>query len=70
MRRIRRCGLVEVGVALLKWEGALGLEAKAGPVTLFLLVDHLDVELSAPSSAPRLLVYHHASCHDDNGLNL
>lgn len=40
-------------------------------VPLFLLsTADWDVELSAILSAPSLSVCHHASCHDDNGLNL
>jgi hypothetical protein len=37
---------------------------------LFLLPADQDVELSAPSPASCLPAYHHASCYDDNGLNL
>ena len=45
--------------------------AQARPlVTLFLLPADLDVELSDTSPAPSLLAYHHASHHDNNGLNL
>ena len=38
-------------------------------VLLSLLLNDLDVELSATSPAPCLLVCHHVSHHDDNGLN-
>jgi hypothetical protein len=44
-------------------------EARSVSHSLFLLSDDLDVELSAPSPALSLPVYHHASLHDDNGLN-
>ena len=55
--------------------GLVGFEvsdAQARPsVPLFFLsTADWDVELSAISSAPCLSVCHHASCHDDNGLNL
>ena len=39
-------------------------------LSLFLLPADPDVELSAPSPAPCLSAHYHASCHDDNGLNL
>ena len=53
-------------------EMGLGVSsAQARPSgTLFLLPAHLDVELSATSPAPCLLVFCHASNHDDNGRNL
>ena len=38
--------------------------------SLFLLPEDPDVELSAPSPAPCLPAYHHASCHEDNGPSL
>ncbi|CAH7467545.1 1700010B08Rik [Phodopus roborovskii] len=34
------------------------------------LLNHLYVDLSAPSPTPFLPACHHASCHDNNGLNL
>jgi hypothetical protein len=37
---------------------------------LFLLPVDPEVELSAPSPAPRLPACNHVSCHDNNGLNL
>lgn len=48
-----------------------GSEAHTKPrVTLFLLHEDLDVELSAASPVPCLLACHHPSSHADNGLNL
>jgi hypothetical protein len=51
---------------------AMGFEVSKVParprVSLFLLPVDLDVELSA-SSTSCLPVCHHASHHDDNGLN-
>lgn len=38
--------------------------------SLLLLPADQDTELLAPSLAPCLLVCHHTSCHDDNGLKL
>ena len=74
---IRRCSLVGVGVALLEevchWGWALrSQKLKPGPVAhlFFLLPSHLDVELSATSLAPCLPLWHHASRHDNNGLDL
>jgi hypothetical protein len=45
---------------------------KPGPVAhlFFLLPAHPDVEVSATSLAPCLPVCCHASCQDNNGLNL
>ena len=46
-------------------------EAQARPsISLFLLPDNLDVELSAPLPAPCLPVCHHASHYDHKRLNL
>jgi hypothetical protein len=46
-------------------------EAQAMPShSLFLLPAYPDVELSATTPAPCLLVYHHASHHDNNEQNL
>jgi hypothetical protein len=39
-------------------------------VDLFLLLKDLDIDLSATSPAPGLLVCDHAIHHDDDGLNL
>jgi hypothetical protein len=38
--------------------------------SLFLLPEDADVELSAPSPALHLSIYHHAFHYADNGLNL
>jgi hypothetical protein len=64
-------------VALLEevchWGWALrSQKLKPGPVAhlFFLLPSHLDVELSATSLAPCLPLWHHASLHDNNGLDL
>ena len=73
---IGRCGLVGVGVALLKvvchWGWALGFQKlKPGPaISLFLLSAHPDIELSANFPAPCVPECCHASCQDNNGLNL
>jgi hypothetical protein len=63
---IRRCGLVEVGVAWLEEvpRGWTWRSQKLKPV-LCLLPEDPDVELSVPSPAPRLPV----CCSDSNGLN-
>ena len=46
-------------------------EAQAGPSGFsFLLPADLDIELSAPSPVPCLLVCSHAACCDENGVNL
>jgi hypothetical protein len=73
---VRRCGLFGVGMALLekvchsRW--ALGFQKlKVGPVSLSLpAACDLKVELQVPSPALCLLACHHASCHDNTGLNL
>ena len=70
---IRRCGLVEIGIALLEEVWSLWLWSLRSPMlklhplwhSFLLLCVEQDVELSAP--APGLC---HASCHDNNGLNL
>jgi hypothetical protein len=68
---MRSCGLVGVAVALLEEAGALRFQMlQPGPVSLSLLPADLDIELSAPSSAPCLLACHHAYYHDNNDLNL
>ena len=38
--------------------------------SLFLLPSEIDVQLSATSLAPSLLVRHHVAHHDEHGLNL
>lgn len=58
LRRIRRCSLVGVGVALVYWVGLVGLWELLGRddprVLLFLLSVAIDVGLSGPSLAPWL----------------
>lgn len=71
---MKRCVLVGVGVAFLEevgyWVGALKLQMiKPGPVSLSHPADP-EVEHSASSPASCLPACPHASCHDDNGLNL
>ena len=68
---IRRCGLVGGSVSL--WGRALRYPMlKLHPEwnSFLLMPADQDVELSAPSPAPCLPAHCHASCHDDNGLNL
>ena len=66
---IRKCGLVGENVSL--EVGFQVSNAQARPsVFLFLLPDHLDVELSATSPAPCLPVGCHTSPHNNDGLNL
>ena len=73
---LRRFGLVGVGVAL--WSGCglggsvplWGQDLRSKKFSSFLLPVDQDVEVSAPSPAPRLPANHHASHHDNNGLNL
>jgi hypothetical protein len=73
---IGRCSLAGVKCDLVGRSMSLeaGFEvsdAQAMPsVTLFLLPANPDVELSATCVAPCLPVCYHASCHDNNGLNL
>ena len=66
---VRECGFVGGSVSL-----RVGFEFsddQARPnVTLFLLPDDPDIKLPATSLAPCLPACHHASCHDNNGLNL
>jgi hypothetical protein len=45
-------------------------QARPHSVTLFLLPDNPDVELLALSKTSCVLVCHHASHHDEHGLNL
>jgi hypothetical protein len=83
---IRRCGLNGVGVALLEemYHCGMGIEVSDTLTLLreeldpppgglwkpvFWLPSDQDAELSAPP-ALCLPAYCHASCHDDNGLNL
>ena len=70
MTSIRKCGLVGVGVTLLKdvchWEVEFEvLDDQARPVALsnLLLPTDPDVELTAPSLAPRLSAHSHISHH-------
>jgi len=71
----RRCGLVGVGVALLEevchcGDGLLRPSPSClRTVHSWLPLDE-DIELSAPSPAPCLPGCCHASCYDDNELNL
>jgi hypothetical protein len=73
---ISRCGLLRGGVALL--EDICHCGGGHGDPPPSCLTDSVfswfpleqDAELSAPSPAPFLPGYCHASCHDDNGLNL
>jgi hypothetical protein len=72
--KIKNCFLVVVGRALLEevchCRRALRFSMlKSGHAILFLNTNP-DVELSAPSSAPRLPAHHDVSCHDSDGLNL
>jgi hypothetical protein len=63
-----RCGLV--GRSVSQRVASEISETQARPsVTLFLLSADPDVELLANFPVPCLLTYHHASYHDDNGLN-
>lgn len=56
---IRKCGLVGIGVALLK------------EVHFSLLpTDDTDVEFSAPSLTPCLPAHHHSSCFDETETSL
>jgi hypothetical protein len=70
---IWRCGLVGGGKALREKvhssAGGLWSSASAEELVSFWLPLGQDVELSAPP-APFLPALCHASCHDDNGLNL
>jgi hypothetical protein len=73
---IRRCGLVGVGVALLKEVCHWGMgfkvsdaEVRSAAHVLFLQPADPVVEYSTPSPAPCLSACHHTSCHN-NGLNL
>ena len=50
------------------WRWALRFEKPS--VSFFLLPVDVDVELSTTSPVPCLHACHHASHHDDNGLNL
>ena len=70
LRRVGRCNLVGVGVALLEKVCLRFQKPKQvrSSVSLFLLPEDLDVELSAIFSTPSLPVYCHAPCHDDKGL--
>ena len=63
---IRRCGLAETGLVSGR-NVSLGW-AQARPLSLFLLPDDHDVELSAISPAPCLPKCCHASGQDDNEL--
>ena len=64
-----RCGLGGGSVSL-----KVGFEVSKAPdrpnVTLFLLPVNLDIELSIPTPLPCLQAGYHASCHDNNELNL
>ena len=64
------CGLlggsVSLGQALMSQKLKPGLVAHC----LFMLSQDPDIELSATSPAPCLPACHHASHHDDNGLDL
>ena len=69
--------LLRVGVALLKeadhWGWTLRFQMlKLGSLvySLFLLPANPDEELSDTCPASCLSAYHHASYHDNNGLNL
>jgi hypothetical protein len=42
----------------------------SGSISSFLLPANLDIELSSYSPAPHMLACHHASCHNENGINL
>lgn len=76
LTEIRRCGLVVVDMVLLEevchWVLGFGVwNAQARPsdsLSSCSLLDP-DVEFSATSPEPSLLICHFASCHD-NGLNL
>ena len=75
----KRCGLVRGGLALSEevWlcrrdcvtRGSV-LGSQKLKALNFLLPAYPDVELSATTPAPCLLVYHHASHHDNNEQNL
>ena len=68
MAIIRRGGLVGGSVSLeVDFEVS---KAQARPSGSLSLPVDPGVELSAPSPAPCLPAGHHASHHDDNGLNL
>lgn len=73
---IRRYGLT--GVCVVLFGGRASLKVDFGisnaqarlSVSLFLLPDDSDAELSIPSPEPRLPVGSYASCYDDNRLRL
>jgi hypothetical protein len=52
------------------WGGGRVKMLKSGPALLSSCCVHLDIELSASSPAPCLLVCCHASCDNDNELSL
>jgi hypothetical protein len=66
---IGRFGLVGVSIALLE-EVHHCCWALRSQMLLFLLSVNLNIELSAASPAPHFALCFHASCYDDNGLNL
>lgn len=69
--RIRTCGLVGGSVSLGAGFKVSEAEARTSvSPSLFLLPADLDGTVSATSLAASLAVHYHASCHDDNGLNL
>ena len=68
---IRRCGLVEVDVALWEevchWGWSLGFQGPSGP-SVSLLLPSADPDVKP--SVTFLSEWCYASLHDDNGLNL
>ena len=69
---IRRCGLIGGTASLWGWAWRVPSAPALPPEGLSLswLLSYQDVELLAPSITPCLPECCHASCHDDNGLNL
>ena len=73
MRRIKRCGLVDLGISLLEevyhWKWAVRFQKpKPAPLSHFLLPGDSDVELLATSPALYLLACCFTSYHNDNAL--